>query len=69
MENCLTCPELALLLMSANIGSRVPSKTESIAESIADLSIGSRRVLFNDPVRMVAGQGTSSGVLINSHWA
>ena len=52
----LTCPELALLLMSANIGSRVPSKT---ADS-ADLSIESRRALFNGPARVVAGQGTPS---------
>ena len=56
MENCLTCP---LLLMSANIGSLVPSK----AANSADLSIGSRRA------RVVAGQGTpspiASGVLMN----
>ena len=53
MENCLTCP---LLLMSANIGSLVPSK----AADSADLS---RRA------RVVAGQGTpspiASGVFMN----
>ena len=56
MENCLTC---TLLLMSANIGSLVPSKAADSADS-ADLSVGSRRA------RVVAGQGTpSSGVLMN----